>query len=115
LFLSFFLAFLFSIVFPPAVCLCLLVETNMPGFLVPDHYQVVSPGLNDLLVASIIWGFTLATGMFSGHKAVKQTYAQWKRSGRAKPYVIMVWAEWLVSIIISVLSWCFLRGFIEPR
>ncbi|RSL45513.1 hypothetical protein CEP54_014234 [Fusarium duplospermum] len=86
----------------------------MPGFLVPDHYQVVAPTLNDLLIASIIWGFTLATGMFSGHKAVKQTYAQWKRSGRAKPYVIMVWAEWLVSIIISVLSWCFLRGFIEP-
>ncbi|KAM6508341.1 hypothetical protein FALCPG4_018214 [Fusarium falciforme] len=87
----------------------------MPGFLVPDHHNVVAPSLNDLLVASIIWGFTLATGMFSGHKAIKQTYARWKRSGRAKPYVIMVWAEWLVSIIISVLSWCFLRGFIEPR
>ncbi|KAL2671615.1 hypothetical protein Neosp_014205 [[Neocosmospora] mangrovei] len=75
----------------------------MPGFLVPDHYKVVAPTLNDLLVASIIWGFTLATGIFSGHKAVKQTYAQWKRSGRAKPYVIMVWAEWLVSIIIMAL------------
>ncbi|KAF4991463.1 hypothetical protein FDECE_14033 [Fusarium decemcellulare] len=86
----------------------------MPGFLVPDHYKVVAPTLNDLLIASIIWGFTLATAMFSGHKAVKQTWAQWKRSGRAKPYVMMVWAEWLVSVVISVLSWCFLRGFIEP-
>ncbi|KAH6974813.1 hypothetical protein EDB80DRAFT_657459 [Ilyonectria destructans] len=86
----------------------------MPGFLVPDTYVVVAPTLDDLLVASIIWGFTLATGVFACNKALKQTWAQWKRSRRIKPYVIMIWAEWIVSMVIGVLAWAFLRGFIEP-
>ncbi|CAH0002117.1 unnamed protein product [Clonostachys byssicola] len=87
----------------------------MAGFLVPDHYVVVEPPLTDLLVASIIWGFTLAVGIFSGHKAIKQTYAQWKRSGRAKPYIFMVWAEWIASTVIGCLAWLFLCGYIAPR
>ncbi|CAH0045525.1 unnamed protein product [Clonostachys solani] len=86
----------------------------MAGFLVPDHYVVVEPSLTDLLVASIIWGFTLAVGIFSGHKAIKQTWAQWKRSGRAKPYILMVWSEWIASTVIGGLAWCFLRGYIAP-
>ncbi|CAH0032456.1 unnamed protein product [Clonostachys rhizophaga] len=86
----------------------------MAGFLVPDHYVVVEPPLTDLLVASIIWGFTLAVGIFSGHKAIKQTWAQWKRSGRAKPYIFMVWSEWIASTVIGCLAWLFLCGYIAP-
>ncbi|KAH6981398.1 hypothetical protein EDB80DRAFT_783488 [Ilyonectria destructans] len=82
----------------------------MPGFLVPDTYVVVAPTLDDLLVASIIWGFTLATGVFAGNKALKQTWAQWKRSRRIKPYVIIIWAEWIVSMVIGVLAWAFFGG-----
>jgi hypothetical protein len=87
----------------------------MPGFLVPDTYVVVPPSFDDLLVASIIWGCTLATGVFSCTKAVQQTRALWKRSQRIQPYVIMVWAEWIVNMVIGVLSWVFLRGLIQPR
>ncbi|EXL68948.1 hypothetical protein FOPG_15016 [Fusarium oxysporum f. sp. conglutinans race 2 54008] len=87
----------------------------MPGFLVPDTYVAVPPSYDDLLVVSIIWGCTLATGVFSATKAVQQTRAQWKRSRRMQPYVIMVWAEWIVNMVIGVLSWTFLRGFFEPR
>ncbi|KAH7108995.1 hypothetical protein B0J13DRAFT_579362 [Dactylonectria estremocensis] len=86
----------------------------MPGFLVPDTYVAVPPSFDDLLVASIIWGCTLATGAFSGTKAVQQTWALWKRSRRIQPYVIMVWAEWIVNFVIGALAWVFLRGFIEP-
>lgn len=85
------------------------------GFLVPDTYVVVQPSLNDLLIASIIWGFTLATGVFSGTKAFKQTWATWRRSHRLHAYAIMIWAEWTVSMVIGVLSWTFIRGFITPR
>ncbi|KAH7009616.1 hypothetical protein EDB80DRAFT_713588 [Ilyonectria destructans] len=84
------------------------------GFLVPDTYVVVQPSLNDLLIASIIWGFTLATGVFSGTKAFKQTWATWRRSHRLHAYAIMIWAEWTVSMVIGVLSWTFIRGFITP-
>lgn len=87
----------------------------MPGFLIPDNYVVVAPTEDDMLVASIIWGFTLATGMFAGNKAYKQTSAQWKRSRAIKPYSYMIWAEWLVSMVIGVLSWLFLKGTIEAR
>ncbi|KAF7561103.1 hypothetical protein G7046_g3026 [Stylonectria norvegica] len=86
----------------------------MPGFLIPDTYKLVKPGLNDLLVASIIWGFTLATGMFAASKAFKQSRAQWRRSQRIMPYVVMIWAEWLASQAIGVVSWIFLRGLVEP-
>ncbi|KAH7112756.1 hypothetical protein B0J13DRAFT_652521 [Dactylonectria estremocensis] len=86
----------------------------MAGFLVPDTYVVVAPSLNDLLIASIIWGFTLATGVFSGTKAFKQTWATWRRSRRLHAYAYMIWAEWVVSMVIGVLSWVFIRGLIEP-
>ncbi|KAL6405689.1 hypothetical protein AUP68_10824 [Ilyonectria robusta] len=86
----------------------------MVGFLVPDTYVVVAPSLNDLLIASIIWGFTLATGVFSGTKAFKQTWATWRRSRRLHAYAYMIWAEWIVSMVIGVLSWVFIRGLIEP-
>ncbi|KAH8659740.1 hypothetical protein BGZ61DRAFT_370056 [Ilyonectria robusta] len=86
----------------------------MAGFLVPDTYVVVTPSLNDLLIASIIWGFTLATGVFSGTKAFKQTWATWRQSRRLHAYAYMIWAEWIVSMVIGVLSWVFLRGFIDP-
>ena len=87
----------------------------MAGFLVPDRYVVVAPSLNDLLVASISWGFTLATGLFSGTRAFKQTWATWRRSRRLHAYAFLIWAEWLVSMVIGVLSWTFIRGFIEAR
>jgi Na+-driven multidrug efflux pump len=87
----------------------------MAGFLIPDHYVNVKPSTTDQLVASIIWGFTLAVGIFTGQKAGRQTWDQWKRTGRAKAYVWMIWAEWLASMLIGVLSWCFIRGYIAPR
>lgn len=87
----------------------------MAGFLIPDHYVVVPPSTTDQLVASIIWGFTLAIGIFSAQKAAKQTWEQYKRTGRARAYIWMVWAEWLSSMVIGILSWCFIRGYIAPR
>ncbi|KAI5457654.1 hypothetical protein BGZ63DRAFT_393424 [Mariannaea sp. PMI_226] len=86
----------------------------MAGFLIPDNYVVVQPSLDDLLIASIIWGFTLATGVFSATKAFKQTWGAWRRSHRIHAYACLIWAEWIVSMVIGVISWVFLRGFIEP-
>ncbi|KAH8656381.1 hypothetical protein BGZ61DRAFT_540955 [Ilyonectria robusta] len=85
----------------------------MAGFLIPPWYQEVVPTLDDLLVASIIWGFTLASGLFAAARAVQQTRATWKRSRRIHAYATMVWAEWTVSTVIGVLSWLFIRGIIR--
>lgn len=85
------------------------------GFLTPQWYQEVAPTLDDLPIASIIWGFTLASGLFAAAKAVQQTRATWKRSRRIHAYATMVWAEWTVSTVIGVLSWLFIRGIIRAR
>ena len=87
----------------------------MPGFLVPDHYVVVEPTLDDLIIVCIIWGFTLAISIFAATKAFKQSLSQWRRSRRIMPYVVMIWAEWIASLMIGILSWIYLRGYIQAR
>jgi len=87
----------------------------MSGFLIPPWYQAVAPDLNDLLIATIIWGFSIGCGLFSAFKAIRQSKSSWERSHRIRPYVVMIWAEWLSSMTMGVLAWVFLRGFLEPR
>jgi hypothetical protein len=87
----------------------------MTGFLIPPWYHGVAPGHEDMYVASIVWGFTLACGMFSAGKAVRQTSVAWKRSRRFTPYVIMVWLELIASTVMGILTWLFLYGALEPR
>jgi len=87
----------------------------MAGFLIPEWYKVSAPSVDDLLIASIIWGFSLAAGMFSCVKCVRQTRKSWKRSGRVNPYIVMIWAEWTVCTAIGVISWLFLKGILLAR
>ncbi|OAQ59445.2 hypothetical protein VFPPC_10502 [Pochonia chlamydosporia 170] len=84
----------------------------MAGFLIPDTYQVSAPSVDDLLIASIIWGFSLAAGLFSCVKCIRQTSHSWKRSSKVSPYIVMIWAEWTVSMVIGIISWFFLRGIL---
>ncbi|KAH8755423.1 hypothetical protein F5883DRAFT_504700 [Diaporthe sp. PMI_573] len=86
----------------------------MSGFLIPPWYQAVAPDLNDLLIATIIWGFSIGCGLFSAFKAIRQSKSSWERSHRIRPYVVMIWAEWLSSMTMGVLAWVFLRGFLKP-
>ncbi|GJN69951.1 hypothetical protein PLIIFM63780_010390 [Purpureocillium lilacinum] len=65
----------------------------MAGFLIPEWYKVSAPSVDDLLIASIIWGFSLA-------------------AGRVNPYIVMIWAEWTVCTAIGVISWLFLKGIL---
>ncbi|KAK7948858.1 uncharacterized protein PG986_009744 [Apiospora aurea] len=85
----------------------------MGGFLVPDTYVVQAPGTTDMNVASIIWGISLAAGVFTASKARKQTWGVYKRTGGFSSYIIMVWLSWLASSIIGVVSWLYLWGTIE--
>ena len=87
----------------------------MGGFLVPDHFNAEAPPLDDLLVASIIWGFSLAAGFFGCVKCVRQTRQTWRRARTANAYIIMIWAEWASSMIIGVISWLYLRGIIPTE
>ncbi|KAK8093897.1 hypothetical protein PG997_000582 [Apiospora hydei] len=85
----------------------------MGGFLVPDTYVLHAPDNTDMNVASIIWGISLAAGVFTASKARKQTWGVYKRTGGFNSYIIMVWLSWLGSSIIGIISWLYLWGSIE--
>lgn len=70
----------------------------------------------DFHIASVIWGFSLGCGMFTMTKAINQTYKSYKRGKVFNAYIIMIWGEWFVSIVISILVWCFLNPdtYIDP-
>ncbi|KAF7537602.1 hypothetical protein G7054_g3626 [Neopestalotiopsis clavispora] len=82
------------------------------GFLVPEWYVVEAPSEADMNVASIIWGFSLACACFTSVKATRQTWYSWKRTKAFNAYIIMIWAEWIACVVISVISWLFLKGVI---
>ncbi|KAK8137386.1 hypothetical protein PG984_005326 [Apiospora sp. TS-2023a] len=86
----------------------------MPGFLVPDRYKPHDSSVDDLMIISIIWGVTIAAGLFTASKAYKQSKAMYKRTGTVSTYTMMIWAEWTASMTIGVLCWCHIRGYIEP-
>ncbi|KAK6083076.1 hypothetical protein SCUP234_03904 [Seiridium cupressi] len=84
------------------------------GLLVPPWYHSVSPNDINMNICSIIWGFSLCCAVFTGTEATGQSWAAHKKGKLLTAYPIMVWAEWISSVIISVLSWVFLKGITPP-
>ncbi|TDZ54470.1 hypothetical protein CTRI78_v006351 [Colletotrichum trifolii] len=82
----------------------------MAGTLVPPWYEAHPPSVNDMNIASMFWGFTLGVGLWSGVKAYRQTMASWGRIHRVNAYVWLIWAEWFASMVIGIMSWCYLTG-----
>lgn len=87
---------------------------KMGGLLLSDHYEFHKPSTNDMNIASIAWGFSLGVSIFAGTKAAKQTIKSWKRGTRTNIYLILVWMEWTSSVIMSAITWLYLRQYIPP-
>ncbi|KAI0481907.1 hypothetical protein F4859DRAFT_476379 [Xylaria cf. heliscus] len=86
----------------------------MPGFLIPPWFVDTSPSDLEMNIASIVWGVSLAVALFSASKGTRQSWKAWKRTGGINAYVLLLWTEWLSSIIMSAITWFFLRGAIPP-
>ncbi|PVI03670.1 hypothetical protein DM02DRAFT_612114 [Periconia macrospinosa] len=86
----------------------------MTGFLVSPGYHAPAPDPDDMYIASIVWGFCIASSIFTAVKAIQQSSTSWKRSRRVSPYIVMVWLEWLASVLMGIFCWFFLRGTIKP-
>ncbi|KAI0441685.1 hypothetical protein F4803DRAFT_406663 [Xylaria telfairii] len=86
----------------------------MPGFLIPSWFVDTSPSDLELNIASIVWGFSLAVALFSAAKGSTQSWKAWKRTGGTNAYVILLWAEWIASVIMSAITWFFLWGTVPP-
>lgn len=86
----------------------------MPGTLIPDTFVNQLPGRVEMNVASIIWGVSIAAGVFTASKASRQILQVYRRKGGVNGYIVMVGAEWLSSTCIGVLSWFYLWGLLHP-
>ncbi|CAM1502595.1 Fc.00g073710.m01.CDS01 [Cosmosporella sp. VM-42] len=84
------------------------------GLLVPEWYVSEPPTEADMNVSSVFWGFSLGIALFSAGQAAKQTRKSWQRSSRITAYVAMIWVNWMSSVVIGAISWCFQRGYIQP-
>ncbi|KAK8880112.1 hypothetical protein PGQ11_001406, partial [Apiospora arundinis] len=90
------------------------MDDDRRGFLVPPWYRSGIPQANDMELCSIIWGASLCCAVFTATKASRQTWAVYQRRKRISAYVVMIWAEWVSSVVISIISWIFLKGMVEP-
>ncbi|KAK8085622.1 hypothetical protein PG997_006893 [Apiospora hydei] len=84
------------------------------GFLVPPWYRSGRPQAADMELCSIIWGASLCCAIFTAAKAAHQTWTVCRRKRRVNAYIVMIWAEWISSVTISIVCWLFLKGNINP-
>ncbi|KAI1493571.1 hypothetical protein F5X96DRAFT_169522 [Biscogniauxia mediterranea] len=86
--------------------------TLLPPYYVKDE---VTP--DDLIVASIAWGFTLGFGWLTTCSAIRQTRLAYRRSGWGvcrNSYIWMIWLELMVCLSFSIICWLYLKGTIPP-
>ncbi|KAF6513996.1 hypothetical protein IWW34DRAFT_858678 [Fusarium oxysporum f. sp. albedinis] len=85
--------------------------------LLSPHYVLQEVTEDDIVIASLAWGFTIGFGWLTTWSAMKQTKHIYKRhrlSVLRSAYVWMIWLEILVCLIFSIICWLHLKGYIPP-
>ncbi|KAJ4183227.1 hypothetical protein NW759_017091 [Fusarium solani] len=85
--------------------------------LLPDNFVLEKVTRNDLVIASVAWGFTLGIGWLTTWTAIKQTASAYRRRGLAmfrNAYVWMIWLEIAVCLGFGIICFMFLLGAIPP-
>ncbi|RYO85463.1 hypothetical protein DL766_002121 [Monosporascus sp. MC13-8B] len=85
----------------------------MSGPFIPPTFREVRVDPLDMNVVSIICGVSMATAMFTATKACRQTWGVWKRTGGVNGYIVLVWIEWTVNVLMSIVTWFYLWGSIS--
>ena len=83
-----------------------------PNFLLEDVAQ------EDLIIASLAWGFTLGFGWLTTWTAIKQTTNIWRRYSTQSihnTYIWLIWLEIIVCLSFGIICWLYLLGHIHPR
>ncbi|EXK77432.1 hypothetical protein FOQG_17862 [Fusarium oxysporum f. sp. raphani 54005] len=86
--------------------------------LLSPHYVLQEVTEDDIVIASLAWGFTIGFGWLTTWTAMKQTKHIYKRHRLnifRNAYVWMIWLEILVCLIFSIICWLHLKGYIPPR
>ncbi|KAM0437856.1 hypothetical protein ACHAPT_002221 [Fusarium lateritium] len=85
----------------------------MTGFLVPPWYKNEVPGEAEMNVASVIFGFSLGSAIFTASLAITQTLGAYKRKRQFSGYVIMCWLEWIGCNCMGIVTYIWLKGIVE--
>ncbi|KAF4415030.1 hypothetical protein F53441_14674 [Fusarium austroafricanum] len=85
--------------------------------LLSPHYVLQEVTEDDMVIASLAWGFTIGFGWLTTWTAMKQSKHIYKRHRLSifrNAYVWMIWLEILVCLIFSIICWLHLKGYIPP-
>lgn len=89
----------------------------MGGLLVPPWYTIEPPSELSLALVTFMLGFSTALAVVTAVTIIHQANRTWRRSKRlvTHPYIVMISVEWISSVIISIISFLFIRDVIPPR
>lgn len=89
----------------------------MGGLLVPPWYTLEPPSDLSLALVTFMLGFSTALAAVTAVTIIHQAHRTWRRSKRLvrHPYIVMISVEWISSVIISIISFLFIREVIPPR
>ncbi|KAM0327585.1 hypothetical protein ACHAQA_005878 [Verticillium albo-atrum] len=85
--------------------------------LLPANFVLEDVTENDMIIASLAWGFTLGIGWLTSWSAIQQTRAIYKRRRRSifqNAYVWMIWMEISVCLGFGIICYMYLLGVIPP-
>ncbi|POS80365.1 hypothetical protein DHEL01_v201256 [Diaporthe helianthi] len=88
----------------------------MNGYLIPSWYQQEEIPQSSLTLITFLFGFSSACAVFTATTIVAQAYRIVYRSKRlfTHPYVLMITAVWLASVVYSLVSYLFVQNVIPP-
>lgn len=84
---------------------------------VPPHFKLQEVTENDIIIASLAFGFTLGFGQLTAWNAMRQSWMAYKNTGLRvfrNVYIWMVWGEIIVCLAFAIICFLHLRGVIPP-
>ncbi|KAI0423008.1 hypothetical protein F5X98DRAFT_369024 [Xylaria grammica] len=85
--------------------------------LISPNFVLHDVSVNDTIIASIAWGFTLGFGLLTTWTAMRQSWVAYKNTGSRvfqNIYIWMIWLEILVCLAFSIICFLYLRRIIMP-
>lgn len=73
--------------------------------LLSPNFKLEEVSQDDMIIASIAWGFTLGFGWLTTWTAMRQTGNIWKRYGTVSIHNTYIWLIWLEIIVCLVGSY----------
>jgi hypothetical protein len=87
----------------------------MGGHLLSPNYKPEVATLDDIKIASVVWGATLTMFILTAWKAAEQTRSILHRGKAVRSlYIWMVWVHLIDNVAMSIICWMFMGGYISP-